>query len=92
MKIFDADYKNEIRETKPNKTIIIELKAALNKNVKRKDKAWVYVNGEKLNVVETGVNTGVFTTEYSVSVGADKLKASYGFMGFQKQSSVLVKQ
>lgn len=92
VKIFDADYKNEITETKANQTIIIELKAALNKNTKSKDEAWVLVNGEKLKVVETDVNTGVFTTDYTVPIGVDKIKASYGFMGFEKQAAVHIVQ
>ena len=97
IRIFDEDYKNEISEVKPGQTIIIELKAALNQDWKKIDKGWVEMSlgnqaAAKLEVVETGVNTGIFTTKY-VLPKANKsvaVNVKYGYLGFEKRVLAII--
>ena len=90
IKLFDADYKNEVNTVKSGETIVIELKAALNQGWKVKDKGWIIVNNEKLAVVETGENTGLFTVKYKVPESVTQVEASYGYLGFEKSAIALI--
>ena len=90
IKIFDATYEEEVSEANPGDELIIELKAALNKDAKKKDKGFVLINGEKLEVLESEANSGLFITKYPVLDGIDKLIVSYGYLGFEKQAEVKV--
>jgi hypothetical protein len=96
IKLFDADYKNEIKQARPGQTITIELKAALNQDWNAADKGWVEIsNGTgtftKLEVVETGVNTGILTAQYQLpkSKKGDKTEVSYGYLGFETKTNVV---
>jgi hypothetical protein len=98
IRLFDADYKNEIVQAKTGQTITVELKAALNQDWNKADKGWVEIgNGTgtvtKIEVTETGANTGVFTAQYQLPQGikATKLQASYGYLGFQKSTSLTIR-
>jgi hypothetical protein len=95
IKLFDADYKNEITQAKPGQTITIELKAALNQDWNKADKGWVEIrNGKsaaiKLEVNETGPNTGLFTAKYQLPKGkrGAKTEVSYGYLGFEKKAII----
>lgn len=90
VKIFDEAYQNQVTEAKLGDTIIIELKAALNQNWNKKDNGWVDVNGEKLAVVETGNNTGVFSARYKVKSNQGSIRASYGYLGFGKECVIQI--
>lgn len=96
IKLFDSDYKNEITQAKPGQTITIELKAALNQDWNRAEKGWVEIrNGDspaiKLEVIETGVNTGLFTAKYQLPMDENgvKTEVSYGFLGFEKKATIV---
>jgi hypothetical protein len=97
IKLFDADYKNQIAEAKSGQTITIELKAALNQDWNKADKGWVEISSDtdnvtKLEVMETGTNTGIFTAKYSVpkvKKGA-KIKVLYGYFGLGVESVFVV--
>ena len=98
IKLFDADYKNEISQAKPGQTITIELKAALNQDWNKTDKGWVEISSgkspvRKLEVIETGVNTGLFTAKYQLpkDKNSDKTEVSYGYLGFEKKAIIVYK-
>lgn len=90
VKIFNADQSNEIDKAKPGETVTIELKAALNKDWTKKDRAWLLLNGEKMEAIETGTNTGLFTTQYIIPDNVDVVHASYGYLGFEKTDSIQI--
>ncbi len=90
LKIFDESYENEITECRAGELVTIELKAALNQDWDKKDKGWVEVNGEKLTVIETGNNTGVFIATYKVGFDQKSLRACYGYLGFEKECEIKV--
>lgn len=97
IKLFDADYKNQIAGAKSGQTITIELKAALNQDWNKADKGWVEISSgnssvTKIEVMETGTNTGIFTAKYSVpkvKKGA-KIKVLYGYLGLGVESVFVV--
>jgi len=96
IKLFDADYKKEITQAKPGQTITVELKAALNQDWNKADKGWVEIrNGKepvtKLEVTETGPNTGLFTAKYQLPKGKNsgRTEVSYGYMGFEKKAIIM---
>jgi hypothetical protein len=98
IKLFDGDYKNQISAAKPGQTITIELKAALNQDWNKADKGWVEIsNGTgavtKLEVSETGANTGIFTAQYQLPKikSGSKTEICYGYLGFEKKSDLLLK-
>ena len=77
----------------------VELKAALNINYDKIDKGWVdiYVGGAqagKLEVTETGVNTGLFVCDYKIPSNAKgkEMTFSYGYFGFEKQATLNVQK
>jgi hypothetical protein len=93
IKLFDSEYKNEIKQAKPGQKITIELKAALNQDWYTAEKGWVEIrNGTspaiKLEVIETRPNTGLFTAKYQLpkSKEGDKTEVSYGYLGFEKKA------
>ena len=86
-----------IQQAKVGDKIRIELKAALNINWDKKDKGWVEVSigkdvARKVIVIETGKNSGVFTTDYTVPEQAEGkiLKVSYGYLGFDKVQNIQI--
>lgn len=86
-----------IQQAKVGDKIRIELKAALNINWDKKDKGWVEVSigkdvARKVTVIETGKNSGVFTTDYTVPEQAEGkiLKVSYGYLGFDKVQNIRI--
>lgn len=99
VKIFDADYKDEITQAKPGQTVTIELKAALNRDWNKTEKGWVEIksgNGpaKKFEVVETGKNTGLFTAKYKMpEIGKDsEIKILYGYFGLEAEAVVKMNQ
>jgi hypothetical protein len=89
LKLFDENYRNEIKKAKPGQTVIVELRAALNQDWNTIDRGWVEINDgsgktARLGVTETGANTGIFTGKCVVpKMGKGTgLKVSYGFFGF----------
>jgi hypothetical protein len=96
IKLYDADYKNEIIQANPGQTITIELKAALNQDWNKAEKGWVEIrNGTspvlKLEVNETGTNTGLFTAKYKFPKGGNgaKTEVSYGYLGFERKATLV---
>ena len=74
------------------------MKAALNQDWNKEDKGWVKIskmNGasEKLEVIETGSNTGLFTTKFKVPVQkvGDEIVVSYGYFGFGTEAVMKIK-
>jgi hypothetical protein len=97
VKIFDESYRNEISAARRNQTVTIELKAALNQDWEKPDRGWVeIIYGEhtriKLEVVETGKNTGIFTAKFRIdgNIKSDQLCVSYGYLGFQKTAFLAI--
>lgn len=97
LRIFDAAYKTEVKQLKSGETVTIHLKAALNLDWKTKEMAQVnfQINKEeprKIELVETGVNTGIFTSNLLLDFPEkSKIKISYGYFGFQKESEITIK-
>jgi hypothetical protein len=68
------------------------------RRLNRADKGWIEINDgngriSRLEVTETGANTGIFTGKYAVpkmKKGSD-LKVSYGYLGFGKSVSLPIK-
>jgi hypothetical protein len=98
LKLYDTGYKNEITLAKPGETILVELKAALNQDWNKADKGWVDIHpgnvaSQKLEVTETGPNTGIFMAKYTVprlNKGAE-VKVSYGYFGLGPDAVAVVK-
>lgn len=92
LRAFDDASQQDITEIKSGQTFVIELTAALNQNWDKKDLAWVLVKegkapAKKVMLQETGKNTGLFTSTYSVSpnsAGQD-ITISYGYLGLEKE-------
>lgn len=94
LRILDEDGR-DIQSTSHGQTIMIELKAALNQNYDQPDMGWIDISVdnqelERLEVIETGPNTGLFCGEYTVPCGAKSLKASYGYLGFDKSITISI--
>jgi hypothetical protein len=97
VRIFDEKYENLIANAKKGQTITIELKDALNIDWNKADKGWVeiaFANADpvKVEIVETGINTGIFTTKYSIPTKKVKspLTVSYGYWGFEKAAVIFL--
>ena len=98
IKLFNESGQNEIKNAKSGQTITIELDAALNQDWNKPDKGWIEVeNGkkplQKVELIESGPNTGRFTTKYKIpSAGnAKKLVFSYGYLGLSCVASLETK-
>jgi len=98
IKLYDAEYKNGITQAKPGQTITVELKAALNQDWNKADIGWVEIssgndNVTKLEVMETGANSGIFTAKYSVpkTKKGTEINVSYGYFGFTTTAGLIVK-
>jgi hypothetical protein len=93
IRLFDADYKNTVAQAKSGQPITVELKAALNQDWNKADKGWVEISSgnepaQKIEVTETGPNTGIFTAKYQLpklKKGAE-IKVSYGYFGLGVES------
>ncbi|AUP79710.1 hypothetical protein [Flavivirga eckloniae] len=92
IKITDKTGK-EINAVKPKTKIFIELKAALNVS-DEKDKCWVdvYIDDkhQKLNLIETAANSGIFKGELKLPKASKNVTVSYGYLGFEKTAKVIV--
>jgi hypothetical protein len=93
VKIFDETYNKEVSTARPGQTVTIELKAALNQDWNSAEKSWLEIrngNGKlsKLEVSETGANTGIFTAKYKVLKTGKPgiISVSYGYLGFKKEA------
>ncbi len=99
IRIFDGNHAKEITRVKPGETILVELKAAMNQDWNIADKGWVEVYdgqspAKRLNVNETGPNTGIFATEYLIpeTTKSRELIFSYGYLGLSVKSVIHVIQ
>lgn len=96
LKVFDTETSIEVATPKQGDIIRIELKAALNLDWGKRDAGWVNLQIDdkeslKIEVVETDVNSGLFTTEWSLDHPAQsKVRVSYGYMGFEKEVEFLI--
>lgn len=97
LKVFDAGYKNEIFQAKAGENITIELKAALNQDWNKADKGWITITDgkgaeSKVEVMETGENTGIFTAKYQVPKmkNAANAEISYGYLGLETKVNLIV--
>lgn len=96
LNIYNRERTQKKEKANSGHEITIELKAALNVDPPtEKDKGWVMVkygkNTEKIEVTETDLNSGgIFTAEFKIPKKAknSKLEVSYGFLGFEKKSTL----
>ena len=95
MRILDEEAKKEITKAKAGQTIIVELRAALNQNRNAKDKGWVEISTGKdqmtrLELIETGHDTGIFVGKYTVpgTKVIESVAIGYGYLGFRKERKV----
>jgi len=98
IKIYDEAYGKEITTAKPGQIVTIELRAALDQDWNKQDKGWVELSkmkgaSEKLEVIETACNSGLFTTKYKVPVlkAGDEIVVSYGYFGFGTEAVIKIK-
>ena len=98
IKFLDAPMTNIITEAKPGELITIELKAALNQDWNKVDKGWVdivYGNDirNKLEVVETGANTGLFVAKLKIPqiIKSKTITVSYGYLGLGKTARINIR-
>lgn len=91
IRFLDANKKEPLIKAKPGQTINIELSAGLNQHWDSIDKAWVdIVNADglkgKFELVETGVNTGIFIGSLTIPTAQrqKEIKVSYGYLGLGK--------
>lgn len=81
---------------KKGSSVIVELKAALNQDWQQAEKAYVqmYVKDQppsKLELIETGFNTGIFTTSLTADYPTNSpVYIKYGFLGFEKGAELLI--
>ena len=98
LKVFDGNFNKEISSVEPGQTITIQLNAALNIDRNAIDKGWVLLKKgekvEKIQLTETDVNTGKFTSTFKIPKNTQVkfLELSYGFLGFEKKLKLEVKQ
>ena len=98
IKIYDSKKSTEIFSAKQGQQIRLELKAALNQHWDKKDKGWLELrSGDdligKIELIETGINTGIFTADYTIpkmNPGKHSLQFSYGYFGFEAVSILKV--
>ena len=97
IEILDAATKKVISSAKPGQTVTIELKAALNQDWNNVDKGWIVIaigknQVSKLEVKETGPNTGIFTCQYQIPKEKvlGKLEFSYGYLGFATKAELSI--
>ena len=95
LRILDEAAQKEITRAKAGQTITVELRAALNQDSNAKEKGWVDISSGKdqmtrLELIETGHNTGVFVGKYTVSRtrNIDAVEIGYGYLGFRKERKV----
>lgn len=88
LRIYDAEYRNEISYARPGQSITIELKTALNLDWNKADIGWIEISAgndvpQKMEVTETGNNTGIFKAEYVVPKmkKGTEIRFSYGYFG-----------
>ena len=98
IRFLDAPMTNVITQVNPGETITIELKAALNQDWNKVDKGWVdivYGNDirNKLEVVETGVNTGLFIAKLKIPqiLKSKTITVSYGYLGLGKTARINIR-
>jgi hypothetical protein len=80
----------KINVSKSDQKVFVELKAPLNINANQKDLAWVeqiLENGDviRVNLVETGEDTGIFRAAVKPTPGK-KTRLAYGYWGFRKET------
>lgn len=98
LRILDSGREQEITVSKRGEEVIIELRAALNQDWTEVEKGWVFIHAgdeppRKVEVAETGVNTGVFRAPLALDypVGSN-IKISYGYLGFEKRAEIRIQK
>ncbi len=97
IRLFDAEMKNEISQAKPGQIITVELKAALNQDWNKVDKGWVEIGFAnihyKLEVIETGTNTGIFIAKIKIpqNSSVNIMRFDYGYLGLGIPASIKIK-
>jgi hypothetical protein len=86
---------NKTEQARAGQSVRIRLRAPLNIETDKPDSGWVELkspNGkvEKITVMETGADTGIFEASVPVS-GSVVWTASYGYWGFGKQALLTIK-
>jgi hypothetical protein len=84
-----------ISSAKKGENVTIELKAALNQDWDKAETGYVLLHidnelPQKLQVTETGTNTGVFRAHYRISQNAKSVKWSYGYIGFEQRIALTI--
>lgn len=99
IKVYDSKSNNEISVAHQGQHLQIKMNAALNQHWDKIDEGWLDVvdgNGivTKLHLIETGLNTGDFTSSYIVpnsKIIGNKISFKYGYLGFETKTYVSVK-
>ncbi len=95
LKVFNSKGES-VERVKNGETLTIELKAALNQDWQKPESAWVLLSVKdqevrKIEVTETGDNTGVFRATYKVEAPEKSMiEISYGYLGFEKKAGLQV--
>lgn len=85
-----------IHRVKNGETVTIELEAALNQDWQKPESGWVLLrvkdqDPRKIEVIETGPNTGIFRSKYKVEAPEkSEVAISYGYLGFEKKSALQI--
>ncbi len=96
LRLLDETGQKIVNLAKPGQIVTVELKAALNQNWDKADIGWVEIrtgnDKVKLEVTETGSNTGLFAAKFKIpaeKAGA-KLEASYGYFGLGTKATLKI--
>ena len=97
VRILDKAGRKEIGQVKAGRSVILELKAALNQDWQQAESAWVEVSlagqpSQRVQLTETGPDTGLFRAAYQVpDKPGTTLAARYGYLGFDKKAEISIK-
>jgi hypothetical protein len=98
LKALDPSVDKELKNPKKGDNIRIQLKAALNIDWDKKEKAWINLNvdgknEQKIELMETGENTGIFESTLILEFPEkSKITFSYGYLGFEKEVNLQLQE
>ena len=84
-------------QAKPAAPVHVELRAALNQDPRKVETGWVLWSEDgseprKVEVRETGIDTGLFAADIAVRPNVREVEASYGYLAARKSVRVQVKR
>jgi hypothetical protein len=97
VRLLDPASGAEIITAEPGARVRVELRAALNLDPERSDSGWILWSensGEprRVEVRETGANSGLFTADLTIGREARSAEASYGYLAFRKTARLNVRR